>query len=76
MKPGWYFRSVFCLLSLCLVFSGQVSAEPVVTVTGLVKQHQRLALEDLANYRSVTVRTTEVGRGGAFHGVYRYQECC
>ena len=73
MKPWWYLRSLFCLLSLCLIAPGQVSAESVVTVTGLVKHHQRQTLADLANYRSVTVRATEVGSDGAFHGVYRYQ---
>ncbi|OEU62491.1 MAG: hypothetical protein BA870_01235 [Desulfuromonadales bacterium C00003094] len=73
LKPFWSLRSLFCLLSLCFIVPGQASAEPVVTVTGLVKHHQRLDLADLANYRSLTVRTTEVGSDGAFHGVYRYQ---
>ncbi len=73
MKPGWNSWNILCLLSLCLIFSAPVAAEPVVTVTGLVKHHQRLALKDLANYRPVTVRTAEVGSDGTFHGVYRYQ---
>lgn len=73
MKPWWYLRSLFCLLFLWLIVPGQASAEPVVTVTGLVKQHQRLALADLANYRSLRVRTTEVSSDGSFNGLYRYQ---
>ena len=57
-----------CGLTVC-----PAAAEPVVTITGLVKHPQRLTLEDLANYRSVEVRTTEVTTQNTFHGVYRYQ---
>ncbi|MGE4542819.1 MAG: SAM-dependent methyltransferase [Pedobacter sp.] len=57
-----------CGLTVC-----QAAAEPVVTITGLVKHPQRLTLKDLANYRTVEVRTTEVATQNTFHGVYRYQ---
>ena len=57
-----------CGLTVC-----QASSEPVVTITGLVKHPQRLTLEDLANYRPVEVRTTEVTKDASFQGVYRYQ---
>ncbi len=70
MTPWWYMRSLFCLLALCLIVSGQASAESVVTVTGLVKHHQRLTLEDLANYRCEAVRSTEVRSDGTFQGVF------
>jgi precorrin-2 methylase len=62
-----------CLLLTCAITPCRAAAEKVVTMTGLVKHPQRLTLQDLANYRSVSVRVTEVGRDGAFHGVYRYQ---
>lgn len=72
-KPFWYVRSLFFLLSLSLMVPGQASAESVVTVTGLVKHHQRLTLQDLAKYRPVSVRVTEADSDGTFQGVYRYQ---
>lgn len=61
------------LFFACGLTLGQAADEPVVTITGLVKHPQRLNLEDLANYRTVEVRTTEVAKDATFQGVYRYQ---
>lgn len=69
-------RSWMILLSLllcCLPAICHAEEAPVVTLTGLVRHPQRLTLEDLAHYRTVSVRTTEVDSSGAFHGVYNYQ---
>jgi len=69
----WYRFILLVLLLSALIVPCQAATESVVTVTGLVKHPQRLALEDLANYRSLTVRNTEVASGGAFNGVFSYQ---
>lgn len=58
----------FSLPAVCLAAS-----QPVVTITGLVKNPQRLTLEDLTHYQPVTVRSTEVDSDGTFAGVHRYQ---
>lgn len=73
MKYLRHLPTILCLYFVCGLAVCQASAEPVVTITGLVKHPQRLTLEDLANYRSVEVRSTEVAADGRFDGVYRYQ---
>ncbi len=67
------FTILFSIFLCSLAFSAWAAQEQVVTITGLVKHPQRLTLADLANYRPVTVRVTEVGRDGTFHGVNSYQ---
>jgi precorrin-2 methylase len=62
------------IMLICLLpATGLADSQPVVTISGLVKHPQRLTLEDLASYRPVTVRMTEVGRDGTFRGIYRYR---
>ncbi len=73
MKYLWHRLALLVLLLAGLIIPCQAATESVVTVTGLVKHPQRLTLEDLANYRSLTVRNTEVASDGAFQGVYSYQ---
>lgn len=71
-----YLRQLLIISSLFLICGltvCQASSEPAFTITGLVKHPQHLTLEDLANYRSVEVRTTEVAIQNTFHGIYRYQ---
>ena len=73
MKYLRHLPTILCLYLVCGLAVCQASAEPVFTISGLVKHPQRLTLEDLANYRTVEVRTTEVAADGSFDGVYRYQ---
>ncbi len=73
MKYLWHRLALLVLLLAGLIVPCQAATESVVMVTGLVKHPQRLTLEDLANYRSLTVRNTEVASGGAFNGVFSYQ---
>jgi len=73
MRKTWLCIALLFSFFSCYTEPAQAVVESVVTVTGLAKHPQRLTLQDLANYRAVSLRATEVGRDGTFHGVYRYQ---
>jgi precorrin-2 methylase len=73
MNRRWSLITILLLFVCNLPAGALASHAPVVTLAGLVKHPQRLTLQDLANYRPVTVRMTEVDRNGTFHGVYRYR---
>jgi precorrin-2 methylase len=48
-------------------------SEPVMTITGEVKNPLKLTVQELSRFQSVEVRLNEVSRDGSFHGVYLHQ---
>jgi len=49
------------------------AAPSALTISGIVKNPQRLTLEDLGRLQTVTVQANEVDRQGRFHGVFQHR---
>jgi len=49
------------------------AAPSVLTISGIVKNPQRLTLGDLGRLQTVTVQANEVDRQGRFHGVFQHR---
>ena len=49
------------------------AAPAVLAISGIVKNPQRLTLEDLGRLQTVTVQANEVDRQGRFHGFFQHR---
>ena len=60
------------LVILCCPASGW-PAQEILTITGLVKRPMTLTADDLAKFRSATVRINDIKKNGDFRGVFTTQ---